>query len=131
MLVESLRLLAADADDQLAILPDFVVATDEVAEDFYNACLLLPQLEEGGMVDGGAGDVIRQVNGMFDSMPTMQHGSLADYAAQLKDHDFWACARVAAKEALLALNKEVVLPQLSHVTWVKAGPRSDVGEPGP
>ena len=34
LLVESLQLLAADADDQLAYLPDFVVATDEVAGNF-------------------------------------------------------------------------------------------------
>ena len=119
LLVESLQLLAAEADDQLAYLPDFVVATDEVAENFYDAFLLLPQLEEGGMVEGNAADVIRRVNRMFDSMPPMPDGSLADYAADLRNHDFWARARVAAKEALLALNEEVVAPKFLHTTWVK------------
>ncbi len=119
LLVESLQLLAADADDQLAYLPDFVVATDEVAGNFYDAFLLLPQLEDGGMVERSAGDVIRQVDRLFDSRPTMRYGSLAYYAARLRNDDFWARARVAAKEALLALNEEVVTPKFLHTTWVK------------
>ena len=52
-------------------LPDFVVATDEVAGNSYDAFLLLPQLKEGGMVEGNAADVIRRVNRMFDSRPAM------------------------------------------------------------
>ena len=119
LLVESLQLLAADADDQLAYLPDFVVATDEIAENFYDAFLLLPQLEEGGMVGRGAADIIRRVNHIFDSLPPMPDGSLADYAADLRNHDFWARARVVAKEALLALNERVVPPKFLHTMWVK------------
>ena len=111
-LVGSLQLLAADADDQLAFLPDFVVATDEVAGDFVDMFRLLSELEESGMVERSAGDVIRKVDRLFDSRPTMRHGSLAYYAAKLRNDDFWARARVAAKEALLALNEEVVLPEL-------------------
>ena len=112
LLIGSLQLLAADADDQLAFLPDFVVATDEVAGDFYDASLLLPQLEEGGLVKRSAGDVVRQVKKLLDSKPTIPPGPVDHYAARLRNDDFWARARVAAKEALRALNEEVVLPEL-------------------
>ena len=111
LLDESLQVLAADADDQLAYLPDFVVATDDVADDFREAFLLLPQLEDGGMVERSAGDVIRQVDRLLDSRPTERDGSLAYYAARLRNDDFWFRARVAAKEALFALNEEVVAPR--------------------
>ena len=111
-LVGSLQLLAADAEHQLAFLPDFVVATDEVAGDFLDMFHLLSELEEVGMVERSAGDVIRQVKKLLDSEPTIPPGPVKYYAARLKNDDFWACARVAAKEALLALNEEVVLPEL-------------------
>lgn len=112
-LVGSLQLLAADADDQLAFLPDFVVATDEVAGDFLDVFHLLWELEEGGVVERSAGDVIRQVKELLDSQrPTIPPGPVEHYAARLRNDDFWVRARAAAKEALLALNEQVVLPEL-------------------
>lgn len=119
-LVESLRLLAADAEDQLTLLPDFVVPTDEVASEFDNAFLLLPQLEESAIAGENASNVIRQVDSLLDEMPTESEEPLSDPSTELRNSEFWSRARAAARGALLALDEEVTLPKLHHIAWANA-----------
>lgn len=114
LLVDSLLLVAASADEQVSALPDFVCVTDEVATTFGDAFLLVPQLERAGLVSPDAGSALRVLDEFFERMP--DDGSLAD-AESLKAHPFWAEARRLAEEALRKLGEEKRPPRLSGIQW--------------
>lgn len=115
-LVESLRLIASSADEQLATLPDFVSATDEIATTFGDAFLLLPQLREARKIAPAATEAIIELDDWFSSMP--RDGSIID-AASLKSHSFWERARELAVEALRKLGEDRKNPNLEHISWVE------------
>lgn len=116
-LVESLRLLAAPPAEQLRVLPNFVLASDEIVSTFGDAFLLVPQLERASVITRRAADSIREIDVWMDSMPS--DGSLAN-ASTLATHFFWTQARVLAARALQELGEEVCSPSLGQSTWVKA-----------
>lgn len=115
-LVESLRLVAAPADLQVCILPDFVSVTDEVSTTFGDAFLLLPQLECAGRVSARASAAVKELDSWFAGMPT--DGSIAP-AESLAAHDFWRSARELAATALEGLGEDVKPPDLTHINWVE------------
>ena len=117
LVVESLRLLAVPAIDQLDALPDFVVVTDEIVSTFGDAFLLVPQLERSGLIAAAGGAAIRKLDAWLDSMPT--DGSIAD-ASTLASSEFWARTRTLAAQALGALGEVVRPPSLYQTTWLKA-----------
>jgi hypothetical protein len=51
MLIESVQLLAADFDAQVAALPAFVVVADEVALTFDDCYQLLDQIVAAGLLE--------------------------------------------------------------------------------
>lgn len=116
--VDSLRLLAAPAGDQLRALPSFVVATDEIVSTLGDAMLLVPQLERAGRIGAVGSDALRCIGAWLDSMPV--DGSLTD-PSTLRTHEFWDVGRALARSALLAVNEEVRMPELHQTTWVRAG----------
>ena len=116
LLLESLRLVAAPASEQLAAVPDFVSVTDEVSTTFGDAVLLLPQLERSGRVSPAGGDAIRRLDAWFDAMPT--DGSIAD-PSSLERHEFWAHARQLAADALGVLGECVLPLAVDGTRWVK------------
>ena len=115
-LVDSLRLLAASADTQIDVLPNFVVVTDEIVSTFEDAFLLLPQLERRSMVSPEAAEAVRRVDAWLDEIP--DDGSIAD-ASTLATHEFWARGRELARRALISMNEKIVPPRLQGTTWVK------------
>lgn len=118
LLVENLRLIAAPAEVQLEVLPQFVVATDEILSGFSDAFLLVPQLERVGLVQPSARVALSRLDSWFDGMPT--DGSIAE-PSTLVSHGFWARARELAADALHALGEEVRQPSLDQTAWVKGG----------
>lgn len=56
MLVDSLRLAALPADQQVAALPDFVHVPDEVALLYDDAWRLVPQIREAGLLTDDRAD---------------------------------------------------------------------------
>jgi hypothetical protein len=114
--VESLRLVAAPAEQQLSVLPGFVSATDEVATTFGDAYLLVAQLVRQGTIGVEAATRLASLDEWFGHMPA--DGSIAE-AESLKSHEFWRTARQLAMDSLRALKEEVREPNLSHLDWVE------------
>lgn len=116
MLLEALRLVASPPETQIAVLPEFVVATDEISTTFYDAFLLAPQLQRRNLINDIAYDKIRRLDSWFEGMPT--DGSIVDNES-LSNHEFWNTARQLAKESLISLGEEVCVPDLSHMFWTE------------
>jgi hypothetical protein len=115
MLVQSLRLVAVSAEEQIASLPDFVSVTDEIVSGYGDAFLLVPQLERAGRIAAEAAGVLRRLDELFGSMP--EDEALAD-AESLAVHPFWAEARLLATEALDKLGEEKRPPDFSATRWI-------------
>lgn len=115
-LIESLQLLAAPAELQLSILPNFVIATDEIATTFGDSYLLVPQLVRHGYIGVDAADQLAKLDSWFVDLPN--DGSISD-PESLKSHEFWASARILATETLKLLNEELRPPDLSNINWVE------------
>jgi predicted RecB family nuclease len=116
LLVDALRLVAAAPETQIAMLPDFVCVTDEVATTFGDAYLLIPQLRQAALVSSDAAEAIKRLDDFLGSMPADE--SLAETESR-NTHDAWAEARVLAADALRLLDEEERPPDLSGKTWVK------------
>ena len=114
-IVESLRLIAAPADLQLSLLPDFVCATDEVATTYGDAFLLVPQLVRAGLINEAAKESLAELDDWFEDMP--RNSTISDRSS-LRNHEFWETARKLAKNALRSLGEEVRAPDLSHISWI-------------
>lgn len=114
--VESLRLVAAPAVQQMSVLPDFVSATDEVSTTFGDAYLPVPQLVAEGMIGSEAAALLASLDDWFDRMPT--DGSICGNES-LGTHEFWETARRFANAALRSLGEEAGKPELSHIGWVE------------
>lgn len=114
--VDSLQLVAADADAQIAAVPKFASPTDEVATTFGDAYLLVPQLVRARMVPEVAAEAMRGLDEWFGQMPT--DGSVAE-ASTLGSHPFWSRARSLARKALAIMNVPLRPPQQSHISWME------------
>lgn len=113
MVIESLRLVAAPAEQQLAALPEYVCITDEVMLTYYDAFLLVPQLVDAGLIEATAAESLTHLDNWFEDP---QDPSITD-PESLKTHAYWATARTLAAEALGQLGKDVVPPDLSYIFW--------------
>ncbi len=113
--IESLRLVAAPAPVQLAVLPDYVSPTDEVATTFGDAYLLVPQLLRAQAIPPEAAKRMAELDAWFANMP--KDGSIAD-PKTLETHSFWNTARQLAKAALDELGEDACSPDLSHISWI-------------
>lgn len=114
-IIESVKLVAAPHEIQIAALPKFVLVTDEIALTFGDAYLLVPQLVTSGLIDPIAARALKDLDDWFDQMP--QDGSVVD-TKSLESHEFWKTARRLAATALNALGHQISPPNLSHVKWV-------------
>lgn len=116
MLVASLLLVAAPAEQQILSLPDFVVVTDEVVSMFGDAYLLVRQLNHAGLISSDALSALRELEEYLESMP---HDERLQYSDSLSDHPFWKEARRLALFALTKLGEEMRPPSFPGTTWVK------------
>ena len=116
IVVEGVRLVALDAARQIAILPEFVVPSDEIATTFSDGYLLVPQLRRRNLINEEAAAKLKVLDDWFEEMPT--DGSIVSNES-LQEHDFWKTARELARKALASLKEERCEPDLSHVFWVE------------
>jgi hypothetical protein len=68
MLVSALQLLALDYDLQVASLPTFVHVPDELALNFGDCFVLVPQMQRAALVDEAAVEKLNQLRGVFSEM---------------------------------------------------------------
>ena len=121
MLVDALRLEALPTDDQIAVLPDFVPAPDEIANLYHDAWVLVPQIHDAGLIT----DEQRNLLALLDRLHTeMENAHDADQlwtVDGLRRDARWAEVRQLAGEALAALGFPPGPPEFRGITWVPAG----------
>ena len=117
LLTDSVRLVAASADEQVAVLPSFVCVTDEIITCFSDAFLLVPQLRRAGMIPDAADRSLTELDQYFEQMPRDE--DLIDPKSLAAD-GFWAEARRLASRALRDLGVEKHPLRMSGTRWVSA-----------
>ncbi|MDH6521764.1 hypothetical protein M2163_001244 [Streptomyces sp. SAI-135] len=68
LLIESLTVLAADAQSQIAWLDRRGVVTDEIAPDFDHAFGIVEALGDAGHLDGGVLPDLREIDAVLSAM---------------------------------------------------------------
>lgn len=107
-LVDTLRALAAPAEEQLARFPDFVVKADELALDFDDALRLVmdcPQIR----LEPEQEHALERLDDTLERMSGEANAPLWTEGA-LRERDEWARVRRLARAALAALGHPADLP---------------------
>ncbi|MEV6757070.1 hypothetical protein [Streptomyces sp. NPDC051214] len=101
LLIESLTMLAADAQTQADWLDEHRVATDEIALDFEHASTMAAALVEEGQLIGEVMADLREIDVVLSEM---YDGDDIDLWARgvLSTEDGWARARQLARRVLVA-----------------------------
>ncbi len=120
MLVSSVQLLAADYEEQVATLPDFVHVPDELALNFDDVWVLVPQIRAAGLLDESAA---AQLEELHQSL-----GGLADWTLDaLRNDPRWATIREQARAALAAMHEPRGPIDLSWGSYVAGKPSEQPG----
>ncbi|WP_246096191.1 hypothetical protein [Streptomyces botrytidirepellens] len=100
LLIESLTVLAADAEAQVAWLVRHAVMTDEIALDFDHAFRMAWSLVEEGQVDRGVMADLQELDAIISGM---SGGDNADRWTRhaLSTDEGWALARRLARRVLV------------------------------
>ncbi|GAA3900565.1 hypothetical protein [Streptomyces lannensis] len=101
LLIESLTVLAADAQTQLAWLARHDVVTDEIALDFDHAFRMAEALVEEGQLDRGVLPDLREINTVLSEMSGAEHAGRWTTDALCVDEG-WSRARQVARRVLVA-----------------------------
>ena len=117
LLLDALRLIALNAEDQVAALPRFVVVPDEIALFFHDALLLLPQLVTRGLVPPHMTDPLMEIDRKLSAMTDAADRSVWTYAA-LANHPDWEWLRERARALLARMGCSLAWPQFTHTRWV-------------
>src|SRR3982751_2382457 len=96
MLTSAVQLLAADPDEQVATLPDFVHVPDELAQNFDDTYVLAPQIHAAGLLDERA---MRALEPLNQSLEGISAWTLEAVRADPE----WASVRAQARAALQAM----------------------------
>lgn len=118
-LVDATQLLAQPPEVQESLLPSFVVVTDELAQGYSDAYLLLAQIRNAGLIDATQQECFDRVQEVLEEMS--RQGDKGTWSVEgLRSSDEWKSVRLAARSALDSLGRELRLPTLEGVTFVKS-----------
>jgi hypothetical protein len=118
MVVESLHLLAADSDVQIAVFPDFVHIPDELVLTFSDAFeMFFDRLFSNGLLNQAQGMLIRQLVTLIDQMTADTDKSIWTLEAIAKAPR-WQELREAADAALKAMGLHKRHPNLFWMRFV-------------
>jgi len=110
-LIDTLRVLASDAEDQVEHVKklfrvageiDPLFNVDELALEFSDFALLLPQVVRADMVSAEAAGAIEAVDGQLDAMSGEEHAELWTVEA-VRTSAEWTKVRELARTALRLL----------------------------
>ncbi|MGC0331123.1 site-specific recombinase [Streptomyces sp. SAI-170] len=101
-LVETLTMLAAEAEDQTVWLERYRLETDDLALDYENAGAAIHVLAEAGRIDVALESRLARIDAILDAMSGTQQSSRWTYAALTADAG-WLKVRQLAREALTEL----------------------------
>ena len=113
--INSIRLVAAPYETQKLSLPQFVAVSDEIANTFSNAYLLMPQLIISGKINLETASKIKHLEETF-SMMTRTESVWND--SSLKAENVWQDCRSQAIAILQSLEEIVEPIDLTYISWV-------------
>jgi hypothetical protein len=115
-LVDAVRLLAAEPQDQIDALPGFVHVPDEIALTYSDAYLAVRPL-------GGRGSYGQREEGLLDGLDRFLAQMSEDKSLwtleALRTCPQWHTLRLLAREALDALGRDRGQPDLSWIQYIK------------
>lgn len=115
-LIETLRLLAASADDQIAAFPDTVSVPDEIVETFELSAAFLPKLVDAGIADQPLQDGIAQLDREFSEMSSATDKAIWT-TQSLAQGGHWHQIRVCARAVLMSQKLEIRPPNLYWIEY--------------
>ena len=110
MLLESLALMAAPADQQIASLPNFAAHAQEVMSTFDDAFLLVPQLVQDKRVSASAELALKRIALFLESEPITWSWGDRPERELLRTEPFFSTLREMATGAFSALGEPVAPP---------------------
>ncbi|MFA5947630.1 MAG: hypothetical protein WC806_01490 [Candidatus Gracilibacteria bacterium] len=102
ILIDALKNLASDYNDQIKAFPDFVCIPDELALNYYDAFLLSNQVLEAKLINKDQYKKIKKLDDYFDKLSGKKHIEFWKLDA-LKTDSRWEKARIMAKEILSSI----------------------------
>jgi hypothetical protein len=116
-LVDATRLLAADADMQIGVFPDFVHIPDELALTFDDAFLLCAQLERSGHLNRAQIEALGCIDEALTELTNRRDPSMWTLAAIHESFE-WQEIRAKARAALDVMGVTMEPPTLRGITYV-------------
>ena len=116
IIVQSLKLLAANFEDQVISLPNYVHCTDEIALIFDDAFRFLPLLKQENLISN---EVYRNIIKLNDLLDKMSNDKTLWNLLSLKSDQSWINIRIMSRSILEMMNEQFEKPNLSYINWVK------------
>jgi hypothetical protein len=121
MLVEALKLTAAEADMQIRSLPDFVVVTDEIALNFDDVFIYKDELLREKLISEEVSVLLDKIDKKTEFMSDNKVGWALE---ELKNSDHWKEIRGISRKILSLLGEEPGAPDLGWITYIPAKRKS-------
>jgi len=121
-LIESLRLMAADYETQVAALPQFVCVADEIATTYDETYLLVDQIVAAGLIDPA---IVARFANIDEQTEAMSERTELWTLDTLRTAPEWQNLRTQARDILAALGESPRPPSLEWITYVGEGPPTD------
>jgi hypothetical protein len=115
--IQSLKLVASDANVQIQLLPKWVHIPDEIALTFEESYYLLYQIFDAGLVNSEQVNAINRVNETLSEMSASDDKSIWTLDA-LKNHPKWEKLRELSKTAITRLGLGVSEPDLGWISYI-------------
>ena len=115
ILIETLRLLASDAETQLSVLPKWVMAADELALTFHDAVLLATSNPQRL---GLAVDQLEALKQIDEDLGQRRDGEFWSNKG-LREDAAWEAIRARAKGILGSLRVPYERPELEWIQFVR------------
>ncbi len=117
MLIETIKLLAADYETQVKQFPSFVLIPDEIASTYYDCFLLAPQIAEAGLIDEYQLERLTQIDRTLEEMTEDKEHSYWTLDA-LRTEPKWESIRSAANDLLALFGQPYQPPNLYWIQYI-------------
>ena len=117
-LLETLQLLASDAETQVEVFPKFVHVPDEIASAF-DECFLMVEEHCMDEVSKAQMALLIEMDAILDKLSSPENRPLWSVAA-MRESQEWETVRVKARELLQAFDRTPERPQLEWMIFVNA-----------
>jgi hypothetical protein len=117
MLIETIKLLAADYETQVKQFPPFVLIPDEIALTYYDCFLLAQQIAEGGLIDEHQLERLTQIDRLLEEMTEDREHNYWTLDA-LRTESKWESIRSAANDLLALFGQTYQPPNLYWIQYI-------------